>query len=128
MVKRGKFKVEQRVCADWAGGHGQGGKGKHCVRFKKVKVTKYSDVGSKGHGKLSEEQRSSIQKSIHKGAFGSGAFSSVDSCRDAVDRQRNRGVPKALIVKRVGLIKTFNKNKRNHTFEVAKSCLTYAQR
>ncbi len=123
------MKVRKRVCADFRGGKKgiRGQPGKKCVKYKKVTVRVCSDFGKPGHGKLTKEQREKIRKSIHPGAFGKGAFSSLSACKRAVDRQKARGVPYAIVSKRINLIRIFRKNRPNGIKSVANACLHYAK-
>jgi len=129
MVKCIRYKkVRKRVCVDFAGGKGKGGKGKRCIRYKYATVKVCADFGKKGHGKLSKEQREKIRQSIHAGAFGGkGTFKSLAKCKIEVDRQKARGVPYAIVSKRINLIRIFRKNQPNGVKRVADECLKYAK-
>ena len=130
MAKCRRFKkVRKKVCADFVGGKGRGGKGKRCTRYKYATVRVCADFGKKGHGKLTKTQREKIRKSIHVGAFGGkGTFSSLSACKRAVDRQKARGVPYALVSKRINLIRVFKKNQPNGVRAVANQCFNYAKK
>lgn len=130
-MKCRKFKkVRKRVCADFVGGRKgiRGQPGKTCRRTKMATVKVCADFGKPGHGKLTKEQREKIRKSIHAGAFGKGAFSSESACKKAVDSQKSRGVPYALVSKRINIIRIFRKGQPNGTKKVADACRIYAKK
>ena len=124
-----KFKkVRKRVCADFRGGKGRGGKGKKCVRYKIKTVRVCADFSPKGHGKLPKKTREKIRMSVHKNAFGGkGVMSSLERCKAEVRRQKARGVPKAIVIKRIALIKTWNKRKNPTLARRANKCMIYAR-
>jgi len=131
MTKCIKFKkIRKRVCADFVGGKKgvRGQPGKKCRRYKTVTVRVCADFSPKGHGKLSKEQREKIRMSVHAGAFGGkGVMSSLKKCKIEVRKQKARGVPKALVIKRLALIKTWNKRKNPILSRRANQCMQYAR-
>jgi len=123
-------KVRKRVCADFVGGKKgvRGQPGKKCRRFKVVTVRVCADFAPQGHGKLSKEEREKIRKSIHAGAFGGeGTFKSLAKCKREVEKQKERGVPYAIVSKRINLVRIFRKNQPNGVKRVADECLEYAR-
>lgn len=121
-------KVRKKVCANFVGGKGRGGKGKHCTSFKYKTVRVCKDFSPKGHGKISKSKREAIRKKIHIGAFGGkGVMSSLSKCKSQVKSQKNRGVPYASVSKRLTLISTWNKRKNPTLSRRAKECRIYAR-
>lgn len=131
-----RFKtVPKLVCRDFRGGRKgiRGQPGKVCVRQTRRKSVRVcADFGKKGHGKLPRVTRQRIRRSIKKEAFGGrGTFSSLKRCKREVDKQKRAGVPKALVIKRVNIIRTFNRCKSNpdtRICRIANPCLRHAQR